>query len=66
MSECRMSLPWEVGRTIHGNSKYVVTKMCTMSLNCSRTSISMALICHEVRLPLDLILQEKGSTRLQS
>jgi hypothetical protein len=31
MLECKMSLPWEVVRTIHGNSKYVVTEMYTMS-----------------------------------
>jgi hypothetical protein len=51
MPERKMSLSWEVVRTIHGNSKYVVTKMCTMSQDCSGTSVSMALICQEVSLP---------------
>jgi hypothetical protein len=30
-----MSLPWEVVGTIHGNSKYVVEKMYTISQDCS-------------------------------
>jgi hypothetical protein len=48
MYECMMSLPGEFVRMIHGNSNYVVKKMCTISQDCSGTNLSIVLICQEV------------------
>jgi hypothetical protein len=46
--ECMMCILWEFVRMIHGSGNYVVTRMCTMSQDCSGTSLSMILMCLEV------------------
>ena len=48
MYECMMSIAWKFVRMIHGNGNYVVTRMCTISQDCSRTSLSMILRCQEI------------------